>query len=58
MSLEHCGNFCPSIGNAAVFSACCQQLVCFVPVSEFDVPSDLKNYFRGSVVEEIWEIIH
>jgi hypothetical protein len=47
MPSKHRGNFCPAIGNTAVFSLCCQQYVCFVLVSEFGVPRDLKNYFRG-----------
>jgi hypothetical protein len=51
MPSKHRGNFCPAIGNTAVFSVCCQQHVCFVLISEFGVLSDLKNHFRGSAVE-------
>jgi hypothetical protein len=52
MPSKHRGNFCPEIGNTAVFSVCCQQHVCFVLISEFGVPRDFKNCFRGSAMEK------
>jgi hypothetical protein len=42
MPSKHRGKFCPAIDNTAVFSVCCQKHVCFVLISEFGVPRDLK----------------
>jgi len=58
MPSKHSGSFCLEIGSTAVFSLCCQQHVCFVLISEFGVPRDLKIILGVLLWKKIWEIMH